>query len=148
VTATLPGLLSTALDEAVRGVHGEVVRHHPELRPAHLRLLGAGDLDGLRVTSLAARAGMTKQAVHELVVHLERLGYLRREVDPADQRVRRITVTDRGRAVEAELAAAVDRLHERWRHALGAELFQALWTALATIAGPAGNPASGGQDLV
>jgi DNA-binding MarR family transcriptional regulator len=129
----MTSMLRSALADADRYVYGEVAAHHPGLRPAHLRLFGAGELDGTRVTSLAARAGMTKQAMHELVVHLERSGYLHRELDPADERVRRVTLTDRGRALEADLAAAVARLHDRWRVTLGEELYTALWTALERL---------------
>jgi DNA-binding MarR family transcriptional regulator len=39
---------------------------------------------------------MTKQAMSELVVDLERLGYLRRRPDPGDGRAKLIELTDRG----------------------------------------------------
>jgi DNA-binding MarR family transcriptional regulator len=137
VSTDVAGLLGLALAEATGYLNGEVAPHHPELRQAHLQLFRAGPLDGLRVTELAARTGMTKQAMHELVVHLERLGYLRRAPDPADVRARQITLTERGRALAAEVAAASDRLHARWRDTLGEELFTAMRTALAMLtAGP------------
>lgn len=131
----IDGLLNLALDEAIGYLNGEVASGHPELRPAHLQLFRAGGIEGRRVTELAAQARMTKQAMHELVVRLESLGYLRREVDPADIRARRITLTERGRALEAEVTAASARLHVRWRETLGDELFTALWTALGTLTG-------------
>lgn len=129
----MTSMLRSALAFADRYVYAEVAPHHPDLRPAHLRLFGAGDLDGTRVTSLAARAGMTKQAMHELVVHLERTGYLHREPDPTDERARRVTLTDRGRTLESDLAAAVTRLHTHWRETLGEDLYAALWTALERL---------------
>ena len=77
-------------------------------------------VSGIRLTELAARAGMTKQAMAELVAEIERRGYIRRTTDPADRRAKIIEFTDKGWAIvhlalsalgelEAEI---VDRLGE------------------------------------
>jgi DNA-binding MarR family transcriptional regulator len=138
----ITGLLNMALNRAIGHVNGEVAAQHPELRPAHLQLFRTGSLQGLRVTELAARTGMTKQAMHELVRHLEKHDYLHRTVDPDDERARRIELTDRGSALEKDVAAASARLHLRWQDQLGDELFRALWTALGELTGQAGEPPS------
>ena len=75
---------------------------------------------GIRLTELAARAGMTKQAMAELVAEIERRGYIQRTTDPADRRAKIIEFTDRGWAtVRVALSAlgeleaeTVDRLGE------------------------------------
>jgi DNA-binding MarR family transcriptional regulator len=51
---------------------------------------------GIRLTELAARANMTKQAMAELVAEIERRGHLRRTTDPADRRAKIIEFTDQG----------------------------------------------------
>ncbi|HYQ82372.1 MAG TPA: helix-turn-helix domain-containing protein, partial [Anaeromyxobacteraceae bacterium] len=51
---------------------------HVELRPKHGRVLANVDRGGTRATELAARAGMTKPAMGELVDELQALGYVRR----------------------------------------------------------------------
>ena len=62
--------------------------------------------EGIRLTDLAERAGMTKQAMSELVADLVALDYLERTPDPADGRAKLITFTDRGwAAVDTVLAA-------------------------------------------
>jgi DNA-binding MarR family transcriptional regulator len=53
--------------------------------------------DGLRLTDLAARAGITVQSMGELVDDLEVKGYLQRRPDPNDRRAKRIYLTARGR---------------------------------------------------
>jgi DNA-binding MarR family transcriptional regulator len=83
---------------------------------------------------------MTKQSMHELVVHLERAGYLRREPDPADSRARLIRLTERGHELERDAQAASARLHLDWRERLGARRFHDLWAALQEITGRTGGP--------
>ncbi|HVX31075.1 MAG TPA: MarR family transcriptional regulator [Nitrolancea sp.] len=91
-------------------------RGHAGLGMAHTAVLPHVDLDGTRITTLAERAGMTKQGMGQLVSDLERLGYLERTTDPTDRRATRITFTPAGwqflrdaydvkRELEAEYAA-------------------------------------------
>src|SRR5690348_1485014 len=56
-------------------------RGHAGLGMAHTAVLPHVDLDGTRITTLAERAGMTKQGMGQLVSDLERLGYLERTTD-------------------------------------------------------------------
>src|SRR5262245_1013634 len=75
-------------------------------RPAHQQVFAHVPPEGIRLTGLAERARMTKQAMAELVADLERLGYLERRPDPVDRRAKRIGLTAEGRdAVEAVAAA-------------------------------------------
>jgi DNA-binding MarR family transcriptional regulator len=134
------GLLRVAADQAFGAVRDEVLDHYRDLRPAHVQVLSGGPVNGLRVTELADRAAMTKQSMHELVVHLERCGYVRREPDPADSRARLVRLTDRGRELEEAAHAASARLHLAWRERLGPERFEALWAALQELAGLPATP--------
>lgn len=62
--------------------------------------------DGIRLTELARRAGVSKQAMAELVGEAERLDYLQRSPDPSDARAKLITFTDKGlKAVRTALAS-------------------------------------------
>ena len=64
---------------------------------------------GIRLTELAARANMTKQAMAELVAEIERRGYLQRTTDPDDRRAKIITFTDQGWAtVKLALSALAE----------------------------------------
>ncbi len=75
-------------------------------RLVHHNVMAHVTYEGIRVTELADKAGITKQAMSELVIDLERLGYLQRTADPQDGRAKLIGFTDKGRAaVEAAMRA-------------------------------------------
>lgn len=68
----------------------------PRLRSSHTALLPHLDLEGTRLVDLAARVGITKQAVGQLVDDLEALGVVERIADPEDGRARRVRFTRAG----------------------------------------------------
>jgi DNA-binding MarR family transcriptional regulator len=92
-------------------------RGHADVRPAHGAVFQFIDDAGTSVARLAERAQMTKQAMGELVAHLEQHGYVVRRPDPADRRAKRVTLTERGREVHAiaselvpEIESGIDAL--------------------------------------
>lgn len=78
------------------------------------------DADGTRLTDLAQRAQLTKQATAGLVVELERAGYVVRKPDPTDARARLIHVAERGAAAASVAAGAVAEVEADWTRHLGA----------------------------
>ena len=69
----------------------------PALREAHTRLLPhLLEPDGIRITELARRLSITKQAVQPLVADMVEAGVLRMEDDPDDARARRVILTAHG----------------------------------------------------
>jgi DNA-binding MarR family transcriptional regulator len=73
-----------------------------DVREGHGCVFGFIDMEhGSRLTDLAERSGLTKQAVGEAVAELERKGYLERVPDPEDGRAKIIKLSERG--VEAAL---------------------------------------------
>ena len=63
---------------------------------AHVHITRHLSLRGSRLTELAASAGMSKQAMGDLVTQCEAWGLVRREPDPTDARARRIVFTADG----------------------------------------------------
>ena len=105
------------------------------LRPAHgnaLEMLAIED--GLRLTDIAAQAGMTTQSMGELVDDLVAKGYLRRQEDPADRRAKRIYLTGKGRQIADAGHAATRQAEEQIQAALGPRQYQQLRRNLAAIA--------------
>jgi len=70
----------------------------PRVRPAHTTLFPHLDFEGIRLTDLASKVGVTKQAVGQLVDDLVELGMVERLSDPADGRAKRIRFSRRGYA--------------------------------------------------
>lgn len=62
----------------------------PRLRAAHTGLFPHIDHQGTRLTELARRMGISKQAVGQLVDELEQMGVLERVADPTDGRAKLI----------------------------------------------------------
>lgn len=103
VTARIREQLETAGFEDVRDSHGYVMQG-----------LLAGDTT---VTALAARLGVSAQAVSKSVTELERAGYLRRGRDPADGRARPLQLTEHGEVLidtSRRARQAVARDLARW----------------------------------
>ncbi|MDD7964517.1 MarR family winged helix-turn-helix transcriptional regulator [Actinomycetospora lemnae] len=108
-------------------------RGHGDVRAAHGAVFQYLDETGTTVSELADRAQITKQAMAELVIHLESRGYLVREPDPRDRRAKLVRPTDRGREVVAIAQDLVPDLEERIAAALGAERVEALREDLETV---------------
>jgi DNA-binding MarR family transcriptional regulator len=104
-------------DEALRRVAEMPGR--PRLRRSHTSLFPYVDLEGTRITDLAERLGVTKQAVSQLVDDLEALGVLERVVDPDDARARRVRFTPRGRAGLLEGLAVLAALEDEYAEKIG-----------------------------
>ena len=104
-----------------------------DLDVPHLNVLRYPGPEGARPSELAARLGMTKQALNYLLGELERLGYLERRPDRDDARSRRIALTDRGWALVPVIRDAVADVEREWARALGAKRFAQLRTLLVEL---------------
>lgn len=110
-----------------------------DIRRAHGVVFEALDPGGSRVTEMAERVRMTKQAMGQLVDHLEDGGYVERRPDPGDGRAKLVMLTDKGERVAQTAIAATNRLERRWERHLGdrtaRELRRALERICATFGG-------------
>ena len=121
---------------AFRRLLDEGVKHRvagTELRPSHLRLLSLTPAAGMRVTDLAARAGMTKQALGEFVATLQGAGLLEVTVDERDRRVRLVRPTPAGRELQQVVETAIDEIERRWAAEVGPERWATFREVLAQI---------------
>ena len=106
-----------------------------QVSAAHIHITRHLGLDGSRLTELAASAGMSKQAMGDLVTQCEAWGLVRREVDPQDARDRRICFTDTGLAWLQAFRRAVTQAEAEFRAAVGDEVATVVALGLEAYAG-------------
>ena len=133
-----PRNLAVALRGAFTALNDLVIPHlvglgFTELRPAHAAVFQYLDDTGATVSVLAQRAQMTKQAMAELVIHLEKNAYVVRIPDPADGRAKLVLPTDRGLQVIRAAQALAPEIERRVVGTIGEERLQQLRADLDAI---------------
>lgn len=93
-----------------------------QVSAAHIHITRHLGLQGDRLTDLAQRAGMTKQAMATLVNQCEAWGLVTREDDPLDARARRVCFTHTGLAWLQAFRDAVAQAESEFRAEVGAEV--------------------------
>ena len=137
--AERPRNLAVLMREAFLVLNGRVLDHlaesgFPEVRAAHGAVFQYLDDTGTTVSVLAERAGMSKQAMAELVGYLEAHGYLRRVPDPGDRRAKLVLPTDTGTEVIRLAQALVPEVERQVAALIGTARMRALREDLEQLA--------------
>jgi DNA-binding MarR family transcriptional regulator len=107
-------------------------RGWPELSHAQSLVFAHLDLGGTRISELARRVGVSRQAMHKTVGDLEELGLLNLVTDPTNRSAKLVRLTDKGQAnVEAALDAFID-IEVELASRIGPSSVQALRLALSS----------------
>jgi DNA-binding MarR family transcriptional regulator len=129
--------LSRILLDAFRVLDAEIESglrdHGVDLSPSHASGILLIDRGGTRLSELASRARISKQAMMQVVDDLESKGLVRRAPDPSDSRAKIVKLTARGLRQRAEARRAVATVETRARRLLGNRRYDALRTALADL---------------
>jgi len=105
----------------------------PELRPAHTNLLPHIDFAGTRITEIARKLGITKQAVSQTIGDLEELGVVETFTDPSDGRAKLVRYTPKGaEGIQHGLRVLVD-LERELTQSIGEGQMRALHSALLAL---------------
>jgi DNA-binding MarR family transcriptional regulator len=107
-----------------------------QVSAAHVHVTRHLALEGSRLTELAQRAGMSKQAMGDLVDQCEAWGLVTREADPLDARARRVRFTPTGLAWLQAFREAVARAEAEFRAEVGHEVATVVMIGLEAYAGP------------
>lgn len=102
---------------------------------AHIHITRHLAIGGSRLTDLAASAGMSKQAMADLVDQCEAWGLVRREADPYDKRARRVLFTEAGLAWLEAFRRAVIQAEAEFRQAVGPDVATVVALGLEAYAG-------------
>jgi DNA-binding MarR family transcriptional regulator len=104
-----------------------------ELSAPHMAVLQFPGPDGVRPGMLAERAGMSKQAMNQLLRSLEALGYIVRSDAPDEGRARIIRFTKRGRAAYSKIYDILHYIEREWSAELGPKRFAQLKELLCRV---------------
>jgi DNA-binding MarR family transcriptional regulator len=105
------------------------------LRPSHHRVLGHVPPEGVTVTDLAERVGMTKQGIGQFVTQLADSGHLVVDPSPDDRRVRVVRRTATGDAAVRRLGDLLERLEADWANRVGTRRYDEFRAILDELAG-------------
>jgi DNA-binding MarR family transcriptional regulator len=106
-----------------------------QVSAAHIHITRHLALAGSRLTELAEAAGMTKQAMGDLVTQCEAWGLVTREPDARDGRARVVRFTEAGLAWLEAFRKAVRRAEDEFRAEVGAEIATVVMIGLEAYAG-------------
>jgi len=104
-----------------------------ELRLPHMAVLQFPGPDGVRPGTLAERAGVSKQAMNQLLQSLEAAGYIERSAARDDGRTRVVRSTKRGRAAYSKISDILHDIEREWATELGARQFADLKALLTRV---------------
>jgi len=93
-----------------------------QVSAAHIHITRHLAVEGSRLTELASAAGMSKQAMGDLVDQCAAWGLVTRERDPLDARARRVCFTPMGLAWLDAFRQAVAQAEAEFRAAVGDEV--------------------------
>ncbi len=131
-------LIGALLRVPAQAIHRRLIQElnaagFEELRVPHMAVLQFPGPDGVRPGTLAERAGISKQAMNQLLRSLEGLGYIVRCDAPQEGRARLVRFTKRGRAAYAKIHEILREIEREWSAELGPVDFARLKELLTRI---------------
>ena len=131
-------LIGALLRVPAQAIHRRIIRGlnaagFEELRVPHMAVLQFPGPDGVRPGTLAERAGMSKQAMNQLLRSLEHLGYTVRSDAPNEGRARIVHLTKRGHAAYSKIDEILRQIEREWNAELGPKSFSQLKQLLCRV---------------
>ena len=130
------------LNDLMRAIDREVTRQAAlaversgirDLTAAHGRLMAELEPAGTRPSQLAARLGVTKAAVGQLVDKLEKKGLVVQSQDPEDGRAVIVRPTEKAKLAYQSARKAIMAIETEWRVRLGGARAAALERTLLSL---------------
>jgi DNA-binding MarR family transcriptional regulator len=94
------------------------------LRQSHFRVISCVPREGISITELGERVGMTKQGCGQFVTALTESGHLRIEPDPTDRRTRVVKRTALGNRTIKRVVARNLELEREWAERVGPQRYR------------------------
>lgn len=103
------------------------------LRTSHTNLFPHLDFEGVRITELARRLDVSKQAVSQTIAELELMDVVETIPDPSDGRARLARFTDKGRAAILQGLTVLRDIESDIERSIGKSKFEELHRALLAL---------------
>lgn len=116
----LAAMLAPLLRELI-AAEGPVLAAHGVTMWGYVVLSALDQAPSRTQAALADAIGADKTRIIRTLDDLQSSGYIDREPDPDDRRVRLLAITERGRAVKRAVQADIQRGEERWLGELDGE---------------------------
>ena len=104
------------------------------LRQSHFRVISSVPPEGISVTELAERVGMTKQGCGQFVSTLVASGHLKVHQDRTDRRVRRVRRTPKGSRTIASVTDRILAIEDDWASRVGERRYRTFRRVLEDLA--------------
>ncbi|MEP9373738.1 MarR family winged helix-turn-helix transcriptional regulator [Mesorhizobium sp. KR1-2] len=131
-------LIGALLRVPAQAIHRRIIKElnaagFDDLRLPHIAVLQFPGPDEVRPATLAERAGMSKQAMNQLLGSLEGFGYIVRTDVPGEAGARVVRFTERGHAAYAKIIDTLRDIEREWSSELGPERFAQLKALLLLV---------------
>lgn len=131
-------LIGALLRVPAQAIHRRIIKElngagFEDLQLPHIAVLQFPGPDGVRPSTLAERAGMSKQAMNRLLGSLQDSGYLLRSDAPDEGRARVVRFTKRGRAAYSKIHDILRDVEQEWSGELGTKDFAQLKELLIRV---------------
>ena len=133
-------LIGALLRVPAQAIHRRIIKElnttgFDDLHLPHIAVFQFPGPDGVRPSVLAERAGMSKQAINQLLRSLEDLGYIARSDSPDEGRSRIIRFTRRGHTAYSKIYDILLDIEREWKAELGILAFKQLKSLLTRVWG-------------
>jgi DNA-binding MarR family transcriptional regulator len=131
-------LIGALLRVPAQAIHRRIIQRlnaagFDELRLPHIAVFQFPGPEGVSPSVLAERAGISKQAMNQLLGSLEGSGYVVRADAPHESRTRVVRFTKRGHAAFAEIIDILRDVEREWSAELGPKQFAHLKALLCRL---------------
>ena len=106
---------------------------YTDLQPGHVLVFRYPTIEGVRPKDLADQLGISKQAMNDVLRHLESRGYLELRPDPSDGRAKLISLTPRGSELMELTHTMAQDVADEWAVRVGRERLAALRETLIEL---------------
>lgn len=131
-------LIGALLRVPAQAIHRRLIKElntagFDELRLPHIAVFQFPGPDEVRPGTLAERAGMSKQAMNQLLRSLEGFGYIVRSDIPGEGSARMVRFTKRGHAAYSKIIDVLGDIEREWSAELEPERFAQLKALLILV---------------